>query len=274
MARRRRQVSNRSGDKNSWQAVGGITAIVTVLVGIVFGIAELRKDPKAPVDTSLEVVDVEFAANPAEVTVLSEAVKGEQPAAPASTGAGTQPQPALVITMRNPADDPAVLTGLKLVVHETLLIPGCGPAQGGGIDTSLNYDFRFPTPLSQPWSHVNPQNFGVDPHGVDALSITMGPQRADEIVVTWRFSVYAVAKGGLQAHWADGIASNTPGNGDFSGYVRGDPSAPGYDEQAMRQCAARQVAQLDALAGRAGSKAVAEPGFTALRDAHREAAIS
>lgn len=271
------------GGRGRWEAVGGITAVASLVVGIVFGVIELTKEPSKggddtpPADERLELVDVEFAADPVDVTVLELVRVGERPivsAKPGKSGVDNEPYRPLVITLRNPADDPAVLTGVRLTVHEVLPVPTCGPQQRSSVSTSLNFDFRFPSPFGGAWSGTNPQNFVVAAHGVDALSVTMGPELVDDDTASvWRFSVFGVSQGGTQWHWADGLATDFGGASAeaYREYVWRDAPKRGYSEQDVAACAAQRLRQLEELAGQ-DEDLVVHPGFTGLVGAFREAA--
>lgn len=276
--------SSKSGirpGKGPWEAIGGITAVAGVVVAVVFGVMELTKpDTESqvlPADERLELVDVEFAAEPVDVAVLEELGPGGQPKespGPGKKGIDTEPHFPLVITLRNPADDPAVLTGVKVVVHEVIDAPPCGSAFGGDVQISANYDFWFPIDLDGAWSKVNPQNFAVEPHAVDALSITIGPDLADAIISSvWRFSVYGVSKGGREAHWGDGIGTTHP-RADIAKnieYVKaGFPR--NRTEAEIRECAGENAGHLSRLVDAAGSGATKDPALDALQEAYRTVA--
>lgn len=114
----------------------------------------------------------------------------------------------------------------------------------------------------------------MEPHGVDALSITMGPETDGGLVAARRFSVYAVSKAGLEAHWGDGVASNVPPApaAAYEEYVIGDPTRPGYDPEAVRRCTAQQADLVAGLISRSGKKAIVGPAVAGLRSAYQTAA--
>jgi hypothetical protein len=248
-----------------WEAIVGTATVAGVVAGIVFGVTELlaRWDDEdgVPVDERLELIDFEFSADPVGVTVLEYVGPGEvavvspYPELAGDTGAESELHNALVLTFRNPSDDPAVLTGLKLVLHEVLYIAGCGSGPGGGVWASLNFNFRFPNNPAGPWEKVNPQNFSVAPHGVDALSVTIGPENREEKIMLWHFSVYGVSTGGGEVHWGDGFGLHLGAlHGDLE--VLGDASAIDYHDYVigdqdphspdiLRNCAADRAATLE-----------------------------
>ncbi|MEU6202558.1 hypothetical protein ABZ814_03070 [Micromonospora musae] len=266
--------------KVSWEAVAGVTAVVGLAATIVFSVLQLTTadSPEAapPPDERLELVEAEFAGESTAVTVLEEVPPGAQPnVSPypeASAGADAPSLPALrlLVTLRNPTEETAVLTGVKLVVHEALQAPVCGRPSGGGIAASVNYSFRFPANLPGPWSQTNPQNFAVAPRGVDALSVSMGPELTADVLTVWRFSVHGVSKGGREVHWADGVATEyaTTDEDTYTDYVWPKPRNQGGEEE-IRACAADAEQRLRRLAEAAGPDAVTHPGFTALLGAYR-----
>ncbi|WP_020519410.1 hypothetical protein [Catelliglobosispora koreensis] len=214
----------------SWEAIGGITAIAGLVVAAVFGVLELLPDRQAPVDERLELVDLEFAPDAADVADLR--------------GGDAYPRPVLLVTLRNPADDTAVLTGVKLVVRDLLRVPGCGLASGGDLGPTLNYDFKFPVAQGD-WEETSPRNFAVAPRSADALSITMGPKQSDDhLVFLWRFSVYGVSAAGREAHWGDGIAINIHASPQgYEEYVWGERS-PSITEVQVRACAGTRAKEI------------------------------
>jgi hypothetical protein len=273
----------------SWEAIGGITAVAALVASVVFGILQVATAPEdsppaasaLPADERLELVEVEFDTRPAEVTVLEELFPGAVPSvspnprASVPPGASTVRRVPLLVTLRNPSGDTAVLTGVKLVVHETGEAQVCGKPTGGGVSASLNYDFRFPTNEDQPWSRVNPQNFAVAPGAVEALSVTMGPMNSGELLTVWRFSVYGVSKGGREAHWADGVAVEGPPRADgFGEYIWPSPRNPAEVGQ-VRACAAAAADRLQVMIDAPASVTrVVHPDVQPLLAAYRTAAAS
>ncbi|MFF4879453.1 hypothetical protein [Micromonospora sp. NPDC000668] len=272
----------------SWNAVTGITGVAALVVGIVLGFLQWVAPPNVdkpgedapPADERLELVDAEFDPIPRPVTVLEDVGPGEplrispHPETSPAAGANTEQRLKLVLTQRNPSDDPAVLTGVKLVVHRIFRAPVCGAPTGGGIHPSLNYDFHFPEALSEPWSQVNPQNFTVAPRSVDALSITMGPRISGELGVIWRFSVYAVSKGGKEAHWVDGVATDYPpvDDEDYRRYIWAEPRKA-VDTDRVRRCAAEAAEKLqEFVRGGDPPASVMHPGVDRLIAAYRRMA--
>jgi hypothetical protein len=254
---RRADLMGRAGRRPNWDAVAAVTAVAgLVLAAAVWLVPPLPWGGGTPVDERLELVDVEFGGEATNVLVLEDLPPGRE--ATVSPRPGYVPtgadkavgSAALVITLRNPTDDTAVLTGVKLVVHEVVAAKPCGRPSGGGVAASVNYDFRFD---AAPWSQVNPQNFAVAPRGVDALSITMGPFVDSATIDVWRFSVYGVSTGGNEIHWADGVAANVgPEPVDHRAYIW-DLFDPATDSaEAVRSCAAEMAEALGRLLGAAG----------------------
>ena len=275
MPRRRRQWP--------WEAVAGAAAVAGVVVAAVLGVAQLLtaapddQPPAADADSRLELVDVEFSQQPVMVTVLDyvdpEGNPVVLPTTEATAGAPSEERHALVITLRNNADQPAVLTGVKLVVHETMLVVPCSGQIGGGVAPSLNYDFRFPAPVNatKPWSALSPLNFTVDPRSVDALSITVGPEISDSgwTLLLWRFSIYGVTKGGTETLWGHGVSMDPMAGtkGQFDEFVRG-PSPEENTPEKMSSCARERQGDIEAFT-RARGGAVIHPGTDALLAAYR-----
>jgi hypothetical protein len=192
--------------RGSWEAVGAIAGVVSLLAGVVIGVMQLRgpqavsgpeptpasratgaaTSPPVGSDEALELVEVEF---------------GDGPPAAGRTQWETRP---LVVTLRNGSDEPAVLTGVKLVVHDTYKVPTCGLPVGGGIAPTYDYEFRFPVDMTTPWVGTGGRNFLVAPRSVDALSVTMGPDESGNQLL-WRFSLSGIFKGGREVHWGDGV---------------------------------------------------------------------
>jgi hypothetical protein len=263
----------------SWEAVGGITAIAGVVAAVVFGVLQAvapAQSPEptpgvssVPADERLELVDLKASRDPVDVPVGY--VSDGESKTPA-TGGETEKRRALVVTLRNSDQDPAILTGVKLVVHSTLSPLGCGPGAGGGVVSSLNYDFRFPEKLQEPWTHVDPQVFEVAPHEADALSITMGPEGGTGLSLIWRFSVYGVSKGGKEAYWGDGVWTDyyEASEADYARYVRGESPKPVDAE--VRSCAAEVLRGLKSFT--ADSSLIVHPGVTAMIDYYQRLAQS
>jgi hypothetical protein len=282
-ARRRR--------RPGWQTILNISAVAGVVSGIVFGAAELISNlnsGEVPVDERLELVDVEFSARPAKVTVLEYVEPGnapsvspfrEQPGKPAKESELQYP---LTVTLRNPGGDPAVLTGVKLVIHQIMVVASCGTGPGGGVSASLNFDFRFPVALAAQWEKVNPQNFTVAAHAVDALSITAGPETIPGTVLLWKFSVFGVSKGGNQAHLGDGVGmtladalqAELETTGDVSrlpyeAYVVGDSTT--VSRETIRACAGRTAKSVEEFTATGGNgPSAVHPGVPALIAAYRK----
>lgn len=275
--------------KQRWPLILNISAVAGVVAGIVFGAAELisnagdNNSDSVPADERLELVDFEFSTRPARVTVLEylepgdTAKKSPYPERSATPGEESELHYPLVVTLRNPSDDPAVLTGVKLVVHEVITAVSCGTGPGGGVAASLNFSCRFPTTLSAPWEQVNPQNFAVEAHSVDALSITAGPEATAGNILLWRFSVFGVSKGGREAHWGDGVGvtfeeslrAELETTGDISklsyeAYVVGDSDL--VSRETIRACAARTAKTVEQLT----AGATAHPGIPPLVAAYRK----
>ncbi|MBQ1019826.1 hypothetical protein KBX71_18435 [Micromonospora sp. D93] len=272
----------------SWNAVTGITGVAALVVGIVLGFLQWIAPPGAnqpeskapPADERLELVDAEFDPTPKPVTVLEDVFPGHPfevspyPETSPAPGANTLQRLKLVLTQRNPSDDPAVLTGVKLVVHRTFRTPVCGDPMGGGVNPSLNYDFHFPEALSAEWSQVNPQNFTVAPRSVDALSITMGPRIGGDLGLVWRFSIYAVSKDGKEAHWVDGVATEYPPLDDevYRSFIWAGPQ-PASDTDRVRRCAAEAAEELQEFVSDGDPPAtVVHPGVDRLIAAYRRMA--
>ncbi|MEV6368818.1 hypothetical protein AB0L86_18230 [Micromonospora musae] len=261
-----------------------MTAVVGLVATIVFSVLQLTTadspEAAAPPDERLELVEAEFAAKAAAIRVLEEVPPDAEPSVSpypepsAAADAASRPTLHLLITLRNPTEETAVLTGVKLVVHEQLQAPVCGRTSGGGISDSLNYSFRFPADPPGSWSQVNPQNFAVAPRGVDALSVSMGPELTGDVLPVWRFSVYGVSKGGREALWADGVATEfaTTDESPYTDYIWPQPRERGEEER-IRTCAADAEQRLRRLAEAAGPDAVTHPGFTALLGAYRTLAV-
>ncbi|TDC37393.1 hypothetical protein E1211_10440 [Micromonospora sp. 15K316] len=266
--------------KVSWEAVAGVTAVVGLVATIVFSVLQLTTadSPEAapPPDERLELVEAEFAGESTAVTVLEEVPPDGRPSVSpypevsAAADAASRPALHLLVTLRNPTEETAVLTGVKLVVHEALQAPVCGRPSGGIVRASVNYSFRFPTDLAGSWSRTNPQNFAVAPRDVDALSVTMGPELSANVLTVWRFSVYGVSKGGREALWAHGVATEfaTTDEEPYTGYIWPQPRERGEQDR-IRTCAADAEQRLRRLAEAAGPDAVTHPGFTALLGAYR-----
>lgn len=263
-----------------WQEIGVVATVAGVVVALSLGVLEFLNRPtdnsSLPPDERLELVDLEFA-DPQPVAILEYVGAGERPTVSASAQpSSTQTTESelhrpVVLTLRNPSDDTAVLTGVKLVVHQTYDGGYCGIG-GGAVSVSMNYEFRFPsTVVEVPWAGINPKNFAVQPHEVDALSITMGPDLQVDTLL-WRFSLYGVSSGGREAHWGDGIAINREGSiEDYKDAVLGD-----YDRNAdvaeAQECARRHLERLeDALSSFSNSKIV-HPGIAIHLDALRQIA--
>ncbi|GII29075.1 hypothetical protein Pmi06nite_25170 [Planotetraspora mira] len=269
----------RKGRRLSWEAVGGITAIAGVVAAVVFGVLQVvapteSSEPSpgvsaVPADERLELVGMQASRDPVAVPVRSIS-DGDVSTVP--TGGETEERRALVVTLRNSDQDPAILTGVKLVVHSTLRPIGCGPGEGDAVLPSLAYDFRFPATLSEPWTHVDPQVFEVAPHEADALSITMGPEKGAGMSLMWRFSVYGVSKGGKEAYWGDGVWTDyyEASEADYARYVRGESPKPIDDE--VRSCAAGVLRGLKSFT--ADSSLIVHPGVTAMIDYYQRLAQS
>jgi hypothetical protein len=245
----------RAGRRPNWDAVVAVTGLASLVMAVaVWLLPPLPWGGGTPVDERLELVDVEFGAEATNVLVLEDLPPGREATVTPRPGYvptgsdDTSRRSALVITLRNPTDDTAVLTGVKLVVHEAVIAEPCGPPSGGRIAASVNYDFRFG---AVPWSQVHPQNFAVPPRDVDALSVTMGPAVDDPIGIdVWRFSVYGVSAGGKEIHWADGVAANLgPDPVDHRAFIW-DSFDPATDSaEAVRTCAAEKARALRSLLG-------------------------
>ncbi|SNS75664.1 hypothetical protein SAMN05421812_101670 [Asanoa hainanensis] len=181
---------------------------------------------------------MEYGQEAAEVAVtgmLEPGAPTTEPPAPDTTPARVRP---LVLTLRNTGDNPLVLTGLKVVVHEVFTVPSCASVAGGEVAPTLNYDFRFPVPSTGEWSATGPQNFAVEPRSVDALSVTIGPAASGAAVYAWRYSVYAVVKDGQEILWGGGVGTDgfEVSASDYEAYTRyGVPS--GSSPAEIRACA-------------------------------------
>ncbi|GIF62357.1 hypothetical protein Ais01nite_03920 [Asanoa ishikariensis] len=240
-----------------------MAGIASALIAVVFGIAQCgpSSDPKrvsdattstptlppptseparpeTPADDLLELVEMEYGQEAAEVEVTGMLEPGAPTADPPEPDTKPVKVRPLVLTLRNTGDNPLVLTGLKVVVHEVLMVPACATEGGGGVAPTLNYEFRFPVPPTSEWSATGPQNFAVEPRSVDALSVTIGPAASGDAVYVWRYSVHAVVKDGREILWGGGVGTDgfEVSVDDYLAYtVYGQDS--GASPAAIRACA-------------------------------------
>ncbi|MEH1163946.1 hypothetical protein V6V47_01010 [Micromonospora sp. CPCC 205539] len=180
-------------------------------------------------DDALELVEVEVDEGP-----------------PAAGRSPLEARP-LVLTFRNGSDEPAVLTGVKVVVHDTYKLVTCGLPEGGGEESTYNYDFIFPDDTSSAWTGTGSRNFSVAPHSVEALSVTIGPDRSGNLLL-WRFSLYGSFKGGREVHWGDGVGIEgfDVSVAQYERYAAG--SGPMGAPEDMRRCGAETADQIRAFA--------------------------
>jgi hypothetical protein len=256
--------------------------VAGVVAGIVFSILQLTvadsepDETELPPDDRLELIDLEYANRPINVPVRGQYDAGEDSMRPVTPGE-TSPQRPLVLTFRNPSGSAAVLTGIKLVIHETHHVRACGKGNGGGgVDPTLNYDFGFPADLKDPWEKVNGQNFSIPAHGVDALSVTVGPDISIKNDVTlWRFSIYGVSSGGRESHWGDVVAMEEMTFEDQKAYVWGSLRADGLTKDLageVRNCSAHTADQVEAFRHGGSMPSVEHPSVAGLVAAHRAVA--
>jgi hypothetical protein len=194
-------------------AAGAVVAIAATVIGMVVGLLTYLRPPVAPnpaqqsPDDRLELVSMVPAAKPYDAPVLGDVDGGGQAPPRQSTGE-TRKRRSLQITLRNQTDNPAVLTAIRVVVKSSYTAELCGYGSGGGIDSSLDYQFRFDSEGRLPWSHTEPQQFQVAPHAVDALTVTIGPLRDAFPHYLWKFSVSGLLKDGREVPWGEAIWSD------------------------------------------------------------------
>lgn len=228
----------------------------------------------SPPDDLLELVEMEYGQEAAQVAVTGMMDLGAASAGPPPPDAQPIKARPLVLTLRNTGDNPLVLTGLKLVVHEVFQVPTCATAVGGGVSPTLNYDFRFPVPPAGEWSATEPQNFAVKPRSVDALSVTIGPAESGDPVYVWRYSVYAVVKQGREILWGGGVGTDgfEVSADDYRAYTRyGTPTNASPAE--IRACAREVVEKVRGYSGQSVQPTFAvQPEIENLIEAYEELA--
>lgn len=262
--------SNNESDRAvaAFTRLGLVLAVVIPIASFAAYLVTQLTAPEPP--SGSELLEVEFDNAPATVEIDDANLSEERAAAVREANTRSAELRPLIITFANDTDTPGAVLDVDLRVDDMTRFLPCHIHTSAGNAGDVQrldgvYDFVIPA-SGAPWAGTTSANFEVPPRSLDSFAVTVGLAGGDDFAAVWAGELSIRTRDEPNKVVADIVAATAYDLrlGYWRETVLASALAGGEIARAARECADRELAELEAMIGVDGDRVV-DPTVADLR---------